>query len=148
MKFIDETYGFFAAVIPALFICLAADAAATEMVFVPINPAFGGSPMNASALLNVAQVTKKHKEPKNISDSGFSRQTSLQQFNDMLERSILSQLSSAATSGIMGEHGTLTPGTVQTGNFRIDIVDAGGGLLQITTTDKVTGGSTSFQVGQ
>jgi curli production assembly/transport component CsgF len=43
--------------------------------------------------------------------------------------------------------GKLKPGTVETGNFRIDIVDAGGGVLVITTTDKVTGATTSFQVG-
>lgn len=149
MKFIKKTYGLLAAGVPALLIGLAAtDAAATEMVFVPVNPSFGGNPMNASGLLNMAQVTNKHKERSTNADSPFSRQTSLQQFNDMLERSILSQLSAAATSSVMGSGGRLTPGTVETGNFRIDIADLGGGLLQVTTTDKVTGGATSFQVGQ
>jgi curli production assembly/transport component CsgF len=47
----------------------------------------------------------------------------------------------------MGPNGGLQPGTVETGNFRITIVDSGGGVLTITTTDKVTGASTSFQVG-
>jgi len=118
-------------------------AAATELVYVPTNPAFGGNPLNANGLLNAAQATNKHKEPAAAS----TKQSSLEQFTDLLERSVLSQLSAAATSGIMGSGGKLRPGSVETGNFRIDIVDAGGGVLVITTTDKSTGASTSFQVG-
>lgn len=127
---------------------VATNAAATEMVYVPLNPSFGGNPLNASGLLSAAQITNKHQDPSAKSASSYSQQSSLQQFNDMLERSILSQLSSAATSNVMGVGNKLTPGSVETGNFRINIVDMGSGLLQITTTDKVTGGSTSFQVGQ
>lgn len=125
-------------------LCLASGgAAATELVYVPTNPAFGGSALNASGFLNAAQATNKHKEPV----APNTKQSALQQFTDLLERSVLSQLSAAATSGIMGAGGKLRPGSVETGNFRIDIVDAGGGLLIITTTDKTTGASTSFQVG-
>jgi curli production assembly/transport component CsgF len=126
-------------------LCLAAGggATATELVYVPSNPAFGGSPLNASGFLNAAQATNKHKDPAAAS----LKQSALQQFTDLLERSVLSQLSAAATSGIMGAGGKLRPGSVETGNFRIDIVDAGGGVLIITTTDKTTGASTSFQVG-
>ena len=149
MKPIDKIIDLLAAGVPALLIGLAAtNAVATELVYVPINPNFGGNPLHAPGLLNAAQVTNKHKAPDTRSNPALSQQSSLQQFNDMLERSILSQLAYAATSSVMGTGGKLTPGMVETGNFRINIVDAGGGLLQITTTDKVTGGSTSFQVGQ
>jgi curli production assembly/transport component CsgF len=47
----------------------------------------------------------------------------------------------------MGPGGKLQPGIVETGNFRIEIVDAGGGMLIVTTTDKTTGATTSFQIG-
>jgi curli production assembly/transport component CsgF len=128
--------------------CLFAPAAtATELVYVPVNPAFGGNPLNGQSLLGVAQATNKHKDPQADRFAGLGRQTPLEQFADTLERSILSQLSSAAVSRVMGPNGQLQPGTVETGNFRITIVDAGGGVLIITTTDKVTGASTSFQVG-
>lgn len=120
---------------------LAAPSAATELVYVPTNPAFGGSPLNGSSFLSAAQMTNKHKDP------ATARQNGLQQFTELLERSVLSQLSAAATSGVMGAGGKLKPGSVETGNFRIDIVDAGGGILTITTTDKTTGASTSFQIG-
>ncbi|TMP81697.1 curli production assembly protein CsgF, partial [Pseudoalteromonas ruthenica] len=34
---------------------------ASELVYTPINPSFGGSPLNASMLLNKAQSQNKHK---------------------------------------------------------------------------------------
>jgi curli production assembly/transport component CsgF len=77
----------------------------------------------------------------------LSDKTPLQQFNDNLQRSVLSQLASAATSSVIS-NGKLVPGTVQTGDFKITIADMGGGMLQITTVDKVTGASTTFQVSQ
>lgn len=127
-------------------VAASAAAGASELVYVPLNPAFGGNPINGSVLLNTAQATNKHKDAGQGA-SPYAKQSSLQQFNDMLERAVLSQLSAAATSDIMGSGGKLKPGVVETGNFRIEIVDSGGGMLTITTTDKVTGASTSFQVG-
>lgn len=122
----------------------AADTLATELVYVPVNPAFGGSPLNGPGMLATAQAQNKHKDSAALTSS--LAKTPLEQFSDMLERSVLSQLSAAATAGVMG-NGKLKPGTVETGNFRIDIVDAGGGVLIITTADKVTGATTSFQIG-
>ena len=121
-----------------------APALASELVYAPVNPSFGGSPLNGSVLLNAAQAQSKHKEP----DIALSQKTGLQDFNDLLERSVLSQLASAATSSVLGSNGRLTPGTVETGNFRITILDLGGGALRITTTDRLTGQTTSFQVTQ
>jgi curli production assembly/transport component CsgF len=123
-----------------------AGAHATEMVYTPVNPAFGGSPLNGSVLLNAAQSQNKTKDPDDLS-SKFKEKSPLEQFNDNLQRSVLSQLASAATSSVMS-NGKLIPGTVQTGDFKIVIADMGGGMLQITTTDKITGASTTFQVSQ
>ena len=119
-------------------------ALATELVYVPVNPSFGGSPLNGSVLLGAAQAQSKYKEP----ESALLQKTGLQDFNELLERSILSQLASAATSSVLGSNGRLTPGTVQTGNFRINIIDQGGGALRVTTTDIVTGQTTAFEVRQ
>ncbi len=127
----------------ALAMAGAAPALATELVYVPVNPAFGGNPLNGPGMLAAAQAQNKHKVP--AASSAFGK-TPLEQFSDMLERSVLSQLSAAATASVIG-NGKLKPGTVETGNFRIDIVDAGGGVLIITTTDKVTGATTSFTIG-
>jgi curli production assembly/transport component CsgF len=131
----------------ALAACAAGlDAKATDLVYVPVNPAFGGSPLNGPGLLATAQATNKHKDPFSARDSLLDK-TPLEQFADMLERSMLGQLSAAAMSGVIGSNGKLQPGSVETGNFRITIVDTGGGVLTITTTDKTTGASTTFQIG-
>ena len=124
-------------------------AQATEIVYTPINPSFGGNPNYGSYLLGSAQATSKHKEKQDLSGlgaSGLSSQTPLQQFNESLQRAVLSQLASSATSHILNG-GQLKPGTIETGDFRIVVVDMGSGVLRVTTTDKVTGASTSFQVG-
>jgi curli production assembly/transport component CsgF len=128
-------------------LAFSANALATELVYVPVNPSFGGNPINGSVMLNSAIATNKHTAPASTSSSSPLNQTPLQQFNSMLERSILSQLASGATSKISAS-GKLIPGTVETANFSITIIDLGGGLLQITTTDKATGTSTSFQISQ
>jgi curli production assembly/transport component CsgF len=125
-------------------------ASATEMVYTPLNPSFGGNPNNGVVLLNSASATNKHKDSaSSLAGASLLQKTPLQTFNDNLERAILGQLASSASQKLLGgTGGGLTPGTVETGNFTIRISDLGGGALQVTTTDKVTGISTSFQVGQ
>lgn len=117
---------------------------ASEMVYVPVNPNFGGSPLNGSNLLSQAQAQNKSKDPDADQNS---KQTALQQFNDSLQRAVLGRVASALTSNIVGPDGKLIPGTIETSDFIINIVDAGNGSLTVTTTDKVTGSSTSFEVG-
>lgn len=123
-------------------------ASASELVYYPINPTFGGSPLNGAVLMNRAQAQNKHKEPEEAAARMFNERTPLEDFNDMMERSVLNRLASLATQRFTGEDGRLQPGTVQTGNFVIDIVDLGGGILRVTTTDRVLGTSTAFEVGQ
>ncbi len=134
----------------ALAALLASSAAtATEMVYYPLNPSFGGSPLNGPVLLNSALATNRHTDPAADEElNGTGQQSPLEIFQDTLERAILGRLAASATSRIVGEDGKLIPGNLETENFTINIVDVGGGLLSITTVDKVTGGSTTFQVGQ
>ena len=116
---------------------------ADELVYQPVNPSFGGSPLNGNWMLNQAQAQDDNEDPDIV---GRSSRTDLDAFNELLQRSILSRLASAITSSVIGPGGELVPGTIETTDFIIDIVDLGGGLLEITTTDKITGDSTSFQV--
>ncbi|VVN98685.1 curli assembly protein CsgF [Pseudomonas fluorescens] len=118
---------------------------ASELVYQPINPSFGGSPLNGPVLLNAAQAQNDFTES---SQSSGAQQNALSQFNNMLKSAILGRVASAVTSGIVGPTGQLTPGTVETADFRIAINDIGGGQLQILTTDKSTGQTTEFQVNQ
>lgn len=123
---------------------------ATELVYYPLNPSFGGSPLNGSVLLNSALATNKHEDPDlDNADMGIEERSPLQIFNETLERSIISRLATAASSKIVDpDTGQFVPGTLETDSFLINIVDLGNGYLSIKTTDKLTGGETTFQVGK
>src|SRR5688500_324249 len=84
----------------------------TGLVYTPVNPSFGGSPLNGSTLLSAAQAQNKHTDPKSSSSGSLSgQQTPLQQFNEILERAVLNRLVTAATTSVMGADGQLQPGT-------------------------------------
>lgn len=121
-------------------------ALATELVYTPVNPAFGGNPLNGSFLLNNAQLQDNYKDPD--SKDLAATQSDLEQFNDLLQRTVLNRVASAATRDIIdATTGQLLPGTLETTDFVIDIVAIPNtNNLQITTTDKVTGQSTTFEI--
>lgn len=124
-------------------------AGATELVYYPLNPSFGGNPLNGTVFLNSAITTNKHTDPDlDENELGFQEQSPLEQFNDTLERAILSRMASAASSKIIGSDGQFVPGRLETDNFTIDVTDTGNGVLTITTIDKLMGGSTTFQVNK
>ncbi|MER1968147.1 curli assembly protein CsgF [Castellaniella sp. GW247-6E4] len=126
---------------------LAGPGAATELVYYPLNPSFGGNPLNGTVLLNSAIATNRHTDPDaGRDDIGIESKTPLQSFNDTLERSILSRLAASVSSQILGDDGKFHPGTIQTDSFTITVTDIGNGLLKITTIDKTTGAITEFQV--
>jgi len=132
---------------------LSGGAWAGELVYQPINPAFGGSPLNGNFLLNEAQAQDNYKDPQasSATASAFAARslgTPLQQFNQSLQRTILNRIASSVTGTVVDANGNLIPGIIETTDFTIAIVDQGGGLLRITTTDNATGQSTSFQVSQ
>jgi curli production assembly/transport component CsgF len=122
-----------------------AAAHATSLVYEPVNPNFGGNPLNGTNLLNEANAQNKYKDPS--ADSLTGSQSTLDQFNTQLQQAILSRVASSISSSIVGTDGTLHPGTINTGNFSIAITQVTGGNLQVTTTDKTTGASTTFIVG-
>lgn len=120
---------------------------ASELVYVPNNPSFGGNPLNGPVLLNQAQAQNRFTE-KSPSLGASTEQSALTQFNTMLQSAILSRVASSLTSSIVGSDGRLVPGIVETTDFTISITNISPGLLQIVTTDKNTGQTTQFQVSQ
>lgn len=98
--------------------------------------------MNGSVLLNSAQSQNTIKDP----DLEEDEETPLGEFNDRLQRSLLSRLTSSIASSFVSADGTLIPGQTVTDDFVIDITDEGGGSVRVTTTDRVTGDATTFIV--
>lgn len=128
-----------------LIVILSTNVAGSELIYTPVNPAFGGHPANGENLLNLANVQNNYSDP-DVPDNPFANMSPLDQFDDMLQRSIIGRLSAAATNDIIDAEGNLREGTIETTDFTIVIIDLGNGLLQVTTTDKLTGQSTTFQV--
>lgn len=128
-------------------LCGGQSAWGSEMVYQPVNPSFGGSPLNGAWLLNSANAQNRHTAPSTGSAySGYTAPTALETFNQRLQSMILDRLATSITGNVFESNGGLTPGTVETTNFSISIVDIGNGMLRITTTDKATGAATTFEV--
>jgi curli production assembly/transport component CsgF len=118
-----------------------------ELVYTPVNPSFGGSPLNGPHLLNSANAQNKLTDPAAASVFGRSgSQTQLDLFNQRLQSLILDRVATSLTGSLFDASGNLQPGTVETSTFVISIIDQGSGRLLITTTDKTTGASTSFEL--
>lgn len=128
----------------ALLLC-ATQALASEIIYTPVNPSFGGNPLNGSFLMNNAQA-QDDNEPAGGSKDLRAEKSELEQFNELLQRAILNKIAASVTGTLVGASGELIPGIVETADFIIEIIDLGGGLLSVTTTDKVTGDSTTFQI--
>jgi curli production assembly/transport component CsgF len=134
----------------ALFLLAALPATAAqagELVYQPINPAFGGNPLNGTILLNEANAQNDFSDPDARASATLrTQQSALEQFNQSLQRAILNRVAASLTGNVVDSNGNLIPGIVETSDFLIQIVDRGNGVLEVTTTDKTTGQTTTFQV--
>jgi len=111
---------------------------ATDLVYTPINPAFGGSPGNASWLLSTAQAQNPNRAPQ---------LSPLQSFNNSLQQAILARLTQTTLTTLFGAGSTLLPGSYETQAYRITVVE-NNGVLTITTAEKSTGSIVSFDVSK
>lgn len=118
---------------------------ATEIVYRPINPSFGGDPLNGTYLLNSANSQNNFSDPMQQNTLFGTGQSSLQVFTETLQRSILSRIAGAISGSVVDAQGNLIPGTVTIGNITVTIVDLGT-TLRITTLDTSTGQSSVFEV--
>ena len=75
---------------------LSSQVLATQLVYTPINPSFGGSPLNGSYLLSKAQGQNKHKA--DISEKSYA-----ERFQESLERAYLNKMVREITDLAFGE---------------------------------------------
>jgi curli production assembly/transport component CsgF len=117
-------------------------AIATEMVYVPMNPSFGGNPANAAGLLANATAQNTNKAPV---------LSPVAQFNASLQQAILNHVLSQATAIMFPGNTTITSSTapINTGAFTITFGPVPGGAtgaVLVTTTDNTTGAVSTFAV--
>ena len=114
-------------------------ASSSELIYTPVNPSFGGNPANGGFLLGLANAQRQFEQERD-------ENTPLEEFNERLQRSLLSRITSAVTRDIVDIDGNITPGNFETTEFLIEIIDEGNGLVTIITTDKETGDQSIIQV--
>ena len=130
--------------LPALLLTLCLGAGATEMVYAPVNPSFGGNPNNAPGLLAIAQVQNQTKAP--VIASTVVPTTAVQKFSDSLNSLILSRLASDTLATLFGTSSLLQAGTYTAGDFTVTISQPDSSSnLTIVTTDK-SGNSSTIQI--
>ena len=109
---------------------LSSHLAATELVYTPVNPSFGGSPLNGGWLLGNAQAQDNHKDPDAIDRSSLPGGSTLSRFTSQLEATLLSQM--------LGEVRKGNSGSLTTDDFIVNLINDSG-ILTVQITDRLTG---------
>jgi len=120
----------------ALLFGLAAAAQASPMVYQPVNPNFGGSPLNGPFLLGEAASNNyDHLTNPNATANllGVQQQTTADLLRQALISALISQASTLAINDILGANGA-NSGTFTIGGEIITFVREGGNI-NITLTD-------------
>ncbi|ABM01061.1 curli assembly protein CsgF [Shewanella amazonensis] len=113
-------------------LALMGTAQATELVYTPINPSFGGSPLNGSFLLNKAQSQNDNQSPSSEKDF-------VTRFKESLERNIINSITRKVADG------DITDGVYDTGDYRIEVASNGSGVV-LTITNQLTGEVTVIEM--
>ena len=110
---------------------------ATELVYTPINPSFGGNPLNGTWLLNNAQAQNDYDDPDLKSRSTVAGTSALERFTSQLQSRLLGQLLDNISTG--------NAGSLSTDSFIVNVIDDSG-ALSIEVTDRATGEVSEIQV--
>lgn len=129
--------------ITAAVVALTGTASAADLVYTPINPTFGGNPLNSSHLLSIASAqrnaTASDAEVNTSTGGGgtgtgtSTSQSQIDLFISQLQGRLLSALASQVTDAIFGEdpqsHGMITFGDTTV------VFDNTGTSIDLTITD-------------
>jgi curli production assembly/transport component CsgF len=110
-----------------------------ELVYKPVNPAFGGDTFNYQWLLSSANAQNTFEEK---SDFAFDEQSDLDNFTESLNRQLLNKISSDLFREQFGD-GDIQPGTYMFGSLVLEITPTADGLL-INILDTQTGDQTQI----
>ncbi|WP_419709773.1 curli assembly protein CsgF [Pseudomonas sp. NFX224] len=110
---------------------------ATELVYTPVNPSFGGNPLNGTWLLNNAQAQNDYDDPDLKDRATVAGTSALDRFSAQLQSRLLGQLLDNISTG--------NTGSLSTDAFIVNVVDDSG-QLTIEVTDRATGELSEIKV--
>ena len=126
-------------------------ASSTELVYTPINPSFGGNPLNSSFLLGKAQAQNKHKA--SVNEKSYA-----ERFQESLERAYINKMVREITDLAFGEQcdpaadPNCEPSVFDqdaifvSGDYQIQIITSGVDSITVEITHQVTGEVTLIEV--
>jgi curli production assembly/transport component CsgF len=116
---------------------------ASELVYQPINPSFGGNPLNGSFLLNKAQSQNKHKAPIN-------KKSSAERFQESLERAYINKIVREITDLAFGESADDSifneNSIFVSGNLEVQVLTTNPDSITVQITNLTTGEVTIIEV--
>nr|WP_136251000.1 curli assembly protein CsgF [Ningiella ruwaisensis] len=115
---------------------------ATELVYTPINPSFGGNPLNGSFLLNKANAQNDHAPPSR-------ERTYDERLQESLERAYINRLVREVTDIAFGEqsfdeNGDPIPSifdqdsTFVSGDFQVELITSNPDSIIVEITNLLT----------
>lgn len=120
----------------SLLVFFASSTMASEMIYTPVNPSFGGYSGNSTHLFGVANAINDYKAP--ASEDLYEEESALDRLASSLESRLLSQLLADIGTGN-------TTGSLVTEDFTLNVQEDGSGLVVIIV-DNETGESTRINV--
>lgn len=127
----------------ALFLILgSAQLFSQDFSYTPKNPAFGGSFYNYQWMLSSAQVQDQTTDPAREQQAAANERDPLRDFEESLNRQILSQLSREIVRNQFGE-AALQEGTYTIGSYQLDVSEDLGGL-NVVILDVSSGSQTEL----
>ena len=105
-----------------------------ELVYKPVNPAFGGDTFNYQWLLSSAEAQNTLTDGK---ETSRDQRSDVERFTENLNNQLLNQISRTLFNEQFGENG-LTEGTFNFGTLFVEIFPSGEGLV-INILDTSTG---------
>ena len=139
----------------SIFLMLSVSASARDLVYQPVSPSFGGSPLNGPYVLGLAQANnyrylenpqakKDKRENAARQDAALGGNDPAQQFTRQITASLLSQIAATVGQQILGENAR-DSGTFSVGGTVVQF-NRVGGQINIDINETGTGGRTNVQI--
>ena len=116
---------------------------ATELVYTPVNPTFGGNPLNAAGLLANANAQNDYKAP--VVEK--AQQTDLEKFNDQVQAAVLAKIRTNVGKAVEDMLGKGVDKTTTVGNYLITYKKEGNNVVIITEDTTIPGSSSRMVLG-
>jgi curli production assembly/transport component CsgF len=118
---------------------------ARELVYQPVSPAFGGSPLNGSFVLGLATANNRFRtSPEARKSQNEQASTNSQNFERQITSSLLSQIASTIGQQILGENAR-DSGTFAVGGTRVQFQRVGD-QISVDITEAGSGGRTNILI--